>query len=155
MEGLYDHPRSHAAEALTASFLEKSSDLSTSESTDTTTPDTSLEFGVCIMKGHLYKKERFTWNKMYCLIRNSFLECHKPGSTQGPSLKLFLPRSSVTPDKDVKRNWALKVKHPRREGLLQFAAENEEDYRKWMKAFQSAAAIEVHMLYVQCIYNYI
>ena len=82
---------------------------------------------------------------MHCLIRNSFLECQKPNSTQGPSLKLFLPRSIVTVDREVKRHWAFKVKHPRREGVLQFAAESEEDYRNWMKAFNSAAAIEVQV----------
>lgn len=107
------------------------------------------------MKGYLYKKERFTWNKMHCLIRNSFLECHKPSGTQGPSLKLFLPRSIVTPDTEVKRQWAFKVKHPRREGVLQFAAESEEDYRTWMKAFNSAAAIEVHFHMICSIYIFL
>jgi hypothetical protein len=115
----------------------------TEEPESTDTREASMEFGTCVMRGYLFKKERFSWNKMYCLIRNSFLECHKPGSSQGPTLKLFLPRSSVRPDKEVKRQWAFKVKHPRREGVLQFAAENEEEYRKWMAAFNSAAAIEV------------
>lgn len=143
MEGLYDHPRSHASEVLFSGVMEKAPEVPVAESTDS--PESSLEFGVCVMKGNLYKRERFTWNKMFCLIRNSFLECHKPGSVQGPTLKLFLPRSTVSPDTEVKRHWAFKVKHPRREGLLQFAAENEEEYKKWMKAFHSAASIEVHV----------
>ena len=130
-------------ETLVPSIGEVAKEPTLTKSTDS--PETSLEFGVCAMKGYLYKKERFTWNKMNCLIRNSFLECHKLSSTQGPSLKLFLPRSIVTPDKEVKRQWAFKVKHPRREGVLQFAAENEEDYKKWMKAFNSAAEIEVQV----------
>ena len=109
----------------------------------------SLEYEVCAMRGYLYKKERFTWNKMDCLIRNSFLECRKPNSTQGPALKLFLPRSVVTPDREARRQWAIRVKHPRREGVLQFAAENEDEYKKWMRAFSSAAAIEVCMYSVR------
>lgn len=141
MEGLYDRPHSHTAETLIPSVGKSVEESVAAEATNT--PETSLEFGVCVMRGYLYKKERFTWNKMYCLIRNSFLECHKLGSTQGPSLKLFLPRSNVTPDREVKRQWAIKVKHPRREGVLQFAAENEEEYKRWMTAFNSAAAIEV------------
>lgn len=138
MEGLYDRPRSHTSETLFAGMGESI------EAPPADTPESSLEFGVCVMRGYLYKKERFTWNRMHCQIRNSFLECHKLGSTQSPSLKLFLPRSSITPDKEAKRQWAIKVKHPRREGVLQFAAENEEEYKRWMNAFKSAAAIEVH-----------
>lgn len=146
MEGLYDRPRSHTTETLLAGLGES---IGGPAKLPTDTPESSLEFGVCLMRGYLYKKERFTWNKMHCQIRNSFLECHKISSTHGPSLKLFLPRSSITPDKEAKRQWAIKVKHPRREGVLQFAAENEEEYKRWMNAFNSAAAIEVHDAHMQ------
>ena len=149
MEGLYDRPRSQTGETLISGIGERTTESAPAETADP--PETSAEFGVCAMKGYLYKKERFTWNKMYCLIRNSFLECHKSGNTQGPSLKLFLPRSSVTADKEVKRQWALKVKHPRREGMLQFAAENEEEYKRWMRAFHSAASIEVQLCMYTCL----
>ena len=140
LEGLYDHPRSHTVGTSIGEAAEK---IVPTRTTDVS--ESSLEFGVCLMRGYLYKKERFTWNKMDCLIRNSFLECHKPNSTQGPSLKLFLPRSIVTPDPDAKRQWAIRVKHPRREGVLQFSAEDEDSYKRWMKAFNSAAEIEVHV----------
>ena len=148
MEGLYDHPRSHAAEALIASVVDKPPAVPIVDVTDSS--ENSLEFGTCVIKGILFKRERFTWSKMFCLIRNSFLECHKVGGVQGPILKLFLPRSSVSPDREVKRQWAFKVKHPRREGVLQFAAESEEDYQKWMRAFNSAASIEVFMYIHVC-----
>ena len=141
MEGLYDHPRSHAAEALIAGVVDKPPEVPIVDVTDSS--ENSLEFGMCVIKGILFKRERFSWNKMFCLIRNSFLECHKVGNVQGPVLKLFLPRSNVSPDREVKRQWAFKVKHPRREGVLQFAAESEEDYQNWMKAFNAAASIEV------------
>ena len=36
-----------------------------------------------------------------------------------------------------------KVKHPRRDGLLVFATETEEEFKQWVKAFQSGATIEV------------
>ena len=146
VEGLYDRPRNRSSNTFNRSSLGEVLEEQFTASmtlTETPEPSTSLEFGVCAIRGFLYKRERFTWNKMNCLIRNSFLECHKPNSTQGPALKLFLPRSVITPDKEAKRQWAIRVKHPRREGVLQFAAENEEGYRKWMKAFSSAAAIEV------------
>ena len=146
VEGLYDRPRNRGSNAFNRSSMGEVLDEQFATSlplAEASEVSSSLEFGLCAIRGYLYKKERFTWNKMDCLIRNSFLECHKPNSTQGPSLKLFLPRSVITPDKEVKRPWAIKVKHPRREGVLQFAAENEEAYKKWMKAFGSAAAIEV------------
>ena len=60
-----------------------------------------------------------------------------------PALKLFLPRSEFKKESDARRPWAFKLKHPRREGMLVFAAESEEDYRLWMRAFQSAMAIQV------------
>lgn len=140
-EGFYNHPRSQIAETVQPIVGAVSEEHAPTKTTDTS--ESSFEFGICLMRGYLYKKERFTWNKMECLIRNSFLECQKPNTAQGPSLKLFLPRSIVTPDHEVKRQWAFKVKHPRREGVLQFAAEDEESYKRWIKAFNSAAEIEV------------
>lgn len=151
LEGLCDRPRSQVSDTLMVPSIGGAiDDSAVTESAD---GRETMEFGTCVMSGYLFKKERFGWNKMYCLIRNSFLECHKPGAAQGPTLKLFLPRSSITPDREVKRQWAFKVKHPRREGVLQFAAENEEEHMKWMTAFNSAAAIEVWctILYV-CMY---
>ena len=147
IEGLQDQSRSRNSSSFNRSSMgelmeEQVAAILPSE-TATEPSQSQLEFGVCAVRGWLYKKERFTWTKMDCLIRNSFLECHKPNSSQGPSLKLFLPRSIVAPDREVRRQWAIKVKHPRRDGVLQFAAENEEDYKRWMKAFSSAAAIEV------------
>ena len=35
------------------------------------------------------------------------------------------------------------MKHPRREGVLAFAAENKEDCQQWIKAFQDGASIQV------------
>lgn len=35
------------------------------------------------------------------------------------------------------------MKHPRREGTLVFAADNEEDFHRWIKVFQSGASIQV------------
>ncbi len=60
-----------------------------------------------------------------------------------PNLKLFLPRSEVTKEPNSKKPWTFQVKHPRREGALLFAAETEEEFRRWMRAFRSAASIEV------------
>ena len=80
------------------------------------TPDypdvSSLEFGQCIIRGHLYKRERFmSWTKLYCIIRNNFLECHKShGGGYTPSLKLFLPGSEVKAGGgDAKRKHAFQV----------------------------------------------
>ena len=143
VEGLTERPRSRPSSTVNRSSMGELLEEQMMAAGLPTEPSSSLEFGVCAMRGWLYKKERFTWTKMNCLIRNSFLECHKPNSAHGPSLKLFLPRSIVTHDREARRQWAIRVKHPRREGVLQFAAENEEDYKKWMKAFTSAAAIEV------------
>ena len=71
------------------------------------------EYGQCQMKGMLYKKrDRFsTWTKMYCTIRNNFLECHKSsGDHYTPALKLFLPGSEVKEGGgDAKKKWALQV----------------------------------------------
>ena len=72
----------------------------------------SLEYGQCIMRGYLHKKERFmTWIKVFCIIRNNFLECHKPqGDSYHPILKLFLPGSEVKEGGgDAKKKCAFQV----------------------------------------------
>ena len=71
-----------------------------------------MEYGQCQMKGTLYKRERFmTWTKLYCTIRNNFLECHKSsGDHYTPALKLFLPGSEIKEGGgDAKKRWALQV----------------------------------------------
>lgn len=71
-----------------------------------------LEYGQCALKGYLYKKERFmTWIKLFCIIRNNFLECHKSqGDSYSPVLKLFLPGSEVKEGGgDPKKKWAFQV----------------------------------------------
>lgn len=71
-----------------------------------------LEYGQCALRGYLYKKERFmTWGKLFCIIRNNFLECHKShGDSCNPSLKLFLPGSEVKEGGgDAKKKWAFQV----------------------------------------------
>ena len=141
-DGLYDYPRSTPADSSLASIVETPTD----SFTDANVSESSLEYSQCTMRGNLLKRERFMqWSKLYCIVRNNFLECHKnqSSSSSGPVLKLFLPGSEVTKDADVRRQWAFKVKHPRRDGVLQFAAESEEDYKRWLKAFHSAASIEV------------
>lgn len=85
------------------------------------------------------------WTKMYCVIRNCFLECHKvhnPG-TSNPLIKLFIPGSQVLPDPDARRQYAFRLKHPRRTGVLQFAAQSESDYKDWLCALQAATSIEL------------
>ena len=89
---------------------------------------------------YLFRKERFQWTKMLCCIKNNRFECYK-GNTI--ALKLFLPGAEVVPDPDAKRHYALKIKHPRREGVLQFAAESEMQYKMWLSAFIKAASISV------------
>ena len=53
-----------------------------------------------------------TWTKLYCTIRNNFLECHKSsGDHYTPMLKLFLPGSEIKEGGgDAKKKWALQVK---------------------------------------------
>lgn len=73
---------------------------------------TLLEYGQCALRGYLFKKERFmTWVKLFCIIRNNFLECHKShGDSCNPSLKLFLPGSEVKEGGgDAKKKWAFQV----------------------------------------------
>lgn len=144
IEGVYDYPRSMPVDSFLANIVERPSDITM----EVDVPESALEYGQCTMRGHLHmhKKDQLKkWSKMFCVIRNNFLECHKVQSTSssGPSLKLFLPGSEVSGAPDMKRQWAFRVKHPRRAGVLHFAAENEEDFHHWIKAFQSAAQIEV------------
>ena len=44
-------------------------------------------------------------------------------------LKLFLLGSNVVDVPDAKKPFAFQVKHPRREGSLVFAADNESEYK--------------------------
>lgn len=37
----------------------------------------------------------------------------------------------------------MQVRHPRREGVLTFAVDKEEDVSHWIKAFQSCSSIQV------------
>ena len=64
------------------------------------TPVTSTaEFGQTMKTGTLLRKERLKWSHCHCLIRNSFLECHKSNATTmgKPLLKLLLLGSEVLP----------------------------------------------------------
>lgn len=104
------------------------------------------QFNQCTITGCLYKREKFMhWTKMYCVIRNCFLECQKvqSGGTASPVIKLFIPGSQVTPEPDARRQYAFRLKHPRRTGVLQFAAQGESDYKDWLCALQAATSIEV------------
>lgn len=58
-----------------------------------------MEFGQVTKTGNLLRKERLKWSNCFCLVRNSFLECHKSNAaTMGkPLLKLLLLGSEVTP----------------------------------------------------------
>ena len=139
-DGLYDYPRSAQVDSFLGSIAEKPFTIGGEIS------ESALEYSQCTMQGYLHKRERFMqWTKLYCIVRNSFLECHKTASssTSAPALKLFLPGSEIMKDTDVRRQWAFKLKHTRREGVLQFAAESAEDYKQWMKALHSASSIEV------------
>ena len=115
--GMYDYPRSNvSSEYFPSPMSEAPHDM---PAHGTTTPDnlneppseTALEYGLCQMKGNLYKRERLTWTKLYCTIRNNFLECHKSsGNHYTPALKLFLPGSEVKEGGgDTKKRWALQV----------------------------------------------
>ena len=77
---------------------------------------------------------------MLCCIKNNRFECYK-GNTI--TLKLFLPGAEIFPDTEAKRPYALKIKHPRKETTLQFAAESEVQYKMWLSAFIKAASISV------------
>ena len=87
-------------------------DLPTTESDFAPTESSLLEYGQCALRGYLFKKERFmTWVKLFCIIRNNFLECHKShGDSSNPTLKLFLPGSEVKEGGgDAKKKWAFQV----------------------------------------------
>ena len=116
---MYNYPRSNVSSEYIPSPMppENSREML---SQGTVTPDIestvssepTLEYGQCQMRGNLYKKERFmTWTKLYCTIRNNFLECHKnSGDHYTPSLKLFLPGSEIKEGGgDAKKRWALQV----------------------------------------------
>jgi len=96
---------------------------------------------------YLFRKEKRSWNKMLCCIQNNRFECFK-GNTL--ALKLFLPGAEILPDPEVKRPYAFKIKHPRKEAVLQFAAESEMQYRMWLSAFIKAAAISVSVCSCEC-----
>lgn len=103
---MYDHPRSHPISVLSDSEF-NSIDLPMVES-----GSSALEYGQCALRGYLYKKERFmTWTKLYGVIRNNFLECHKSqGDSYSPILKLFLPGSELKEGGgDTKKKWAFQV----------------------------------------------
>jgi len=104
----YDHPKSWANFPPDGDLPRESLDsLQTSD-----VSDGLFEFGQCILRGYLYKKERFmTWVKLFCIIRNNFLECHKSqGDSYSPVLKLFLPGSEVKEGgSDPKKKWAFQV----------------------------------------------
>lgn len=117
---MYDRPKSLPAAPLNIAPSEDVSGNSSIvenfvDSPATEVPDHSLlEYGQCALKGFLYKKERFmTWVKLFCIIRNNFLECHKShGNSFSPVLKLFLPGSEIKEGGgDAKKKWALQVSY--------------------------------------------
>lgn len=62
-------------------------------------------------------------------------------------MKLFLPGAEILPDPEAKRPYALKIKHPRKEATLQFAAESEMQYKMWLSALIKAASISVSLIF--------
>ena len=72
-----------------------------------------LEYGQCTLKGFLHRKKHFTWTKLFCVIRNKFLECHKyraSGDSYSLVLKLYLLGSDVFKGSgNAKRKWAFQV----------------------------------------------
>ena len=108
---LYDHPKSQPVAAAPDGVGTAGAAAGTGVSADMT-DSMFVEYGQCAMRGYLYKKERFmTWIKLFCIIRNNFLECHKPqGDSYSPVLKLFLPGSEVKEGGgDPKKKWAFQV----------------------------------------------
>ena len=111
---MIDRPRSHSSRL---SNSPSDNQLSITEGVKDnfvgdTSAETSLEYGQCALRGYLYKKERFmTWMKLFCIIRNNFLECNKSHhDTYSPVLKLFLPGSEVKEGGgDAKKKWAFQV----------------------------------------------
>ena len=92
------HNTSQQVESFLSSIIENRADTSI----DTDIPISSLEYGQTSIKGSLFRKERLKWSRCFCLIRNSFLECHKnssaAASSQKPILKLLLLGSQVLPN---------------------------------------------------------
>ncbi len=112
-DSIYDHPRP-LSEHFYKEHPNSNDDKSSESSSIVKLPDLSVEYGQCALKGFLYKKERFmTWVKLFCVIRNNFLECHKyhaQGNSYSPVLKLFLPRSEVVEGGgDAKKKWAFQA----------------------------------------------
>lgn len=108
-ELMYDRPKSQPI----ATFSENTNSEGGNVSTGIETTDAVLlEYGQCALRGYLYKKERFmTWIKLFCIIRNNFLECHKSqGDSLSPVMKLFLPGSEIKEGGgDAKKKWAFQV----------------------------------------------
>lgn len=113
---MYDHPKSSQPVTVPpdGNILPTQSDdtAAATEMTDAL----FVEYGQCALRGYLYKKERFmTWIKLFCIIRNNFLECHKSqgsGDSYSPVLKLFLPGSEVKEGGgDAKKKWAFQVSY--------------------------------------------
>ena len=140
MSGFYDVPRHLVSD-------HQSLQLPSEDTVNQVDVASPIQYNQCTMTGYLFKREKFMhWTKMYCVIRNCFLECqkvHNGGGTASPLIKLFIPGSQVTPDPDARRQYAFRLKHPRRTGVLQFAAQGESDYKDWLCALQAATSIEL------------
>ena len=82
------------------SFLSSIVDSRTNATLERDVPISTVEFGQTVIRGTLYRKDRLKWSRCFCLVRNSFLECHKNKnalSSRGkPLLKLLLLGSQVT-----------------------------------------------------------
>jgi hypothetical protein len=144
------HATSQKVESFLSSIVEGNMGTTSTINTMSYESVSSLEFGQTIIKGVLLRKDRIKWTRSYCIIRNSFLECHKTSAsatTGKPLMKLLLLGSQVSPVQDSKRRWVFQLKHPRREGAIVFAAESELDYKRWMDSFQNASSIQVQQVH--------
>ena len=113
-EYIYDRPRPLSSNVPSEMPLSVIEEDSFADRVPMEIPDPLLDYGQCVLRGYLFKKEKFmTWVKHFCIIRNNFLECHKwqtQGSFYCPTLKLFLPRSQVSKGGgDVKKKFAFQV----------------------------------------------
>lgn len=108
---VYDHPRTHNSYGDVSGVMMSSADNVTDSLSNELSDTSALEYGQCALRGSLFKKEKFTWVKLFCIIRNNFLECHKShGDFQSPNLKLFLPGSEVKEvGGDAKKKWTFQV----------------------------------------------
>lgn len=91
------HNTSQQVESFLSSIMENRP--SNAPSYETGISVSSLEYGQTLMKGPLLRKDRLKWTKCYCLIRNSFFECHKHSDANTltkPLLKLLLVGSQVS-----------------------------------------------------------